>query len=328
MEVQGEGALIRLLDEFKKTTGHLKYDCMVGVSGGRDSSFTLWKLVHDYGLRVLAINYANPFTSPQAKANIEEGCRRLGVDLIAWEYPDNLHAKTTRRAMRIWGRNPSSKLIPLVCAHCKTLWPRFFAIAREQGVRLIVLGSNPLETASFKSAGFGGARTYHKLANLPKLGAQAVGELLRNIRYLTLPWSLPLRMYLLASHSSPYIRWRYKDISVVRLFDYLRWDEKEVENTIAENLGWKKSDEVEATWRFDCRLDYVRRVMYGATSGVTELEDLFSKMIREGMITREEALERLAKENFIPRPVVDDVLAGVDLELADLQLDSTRQISG
>ena len=98
--------------------------------------------------------------------------------------------------------------------------------------------------------------------------------------------------------------------------------------TIAENLGWKKTDEVEATWRFDCRLDYVRRVMYGATSGVTELEDLFSKMIREGMITREEALERLAKENFIPRPVVDDVLANVDLELADLHLDSTRQISG
>jgi tRNA(Ile)-lysidine synthase TilS/MesJ len=40
---------------------------MVPVSGGRDSSFTLLKMVKDYGMKVLAIHYENPFTDPQRR---------------------------------------------------------------------------------------------------------------------------------------------------------------------------------------------------------------------------------------------------------------------
>ena len=125
----------------------------------------------------------------------------------------------------------------------------------------------------------------------------------------------------MAGHNSPYLRWRYKDITVLELFDYIKWDEKEVISTITDNLGWRKSSEVASSWRFDCRLDYVRRLMYATTIGVSELRDLFSKMIREGQITREEALERLKTEDIVPKDVAEDVLADLGLELSDLHLE-------
>jgi hypothetical protein len=320
LAVLGEDKLIALLDAYKAKNKDRKYDCMIGVSGGRDSTYTLFKLVRDYRMRVLCIHYDNPFTSEQAKANMRTAADILGVEIVKWGFPEGAHVAATKKALRVWSRHPSSSLIPIVCAHCKNWWPTIFKHARRNGVNLIVIGSNPLETASFKKEGFGGARTYHKLTNIPRIIKGTIKEIAANPGYLKLSWKLILSMYLGASHSSPYLKKVYRDMNVIRLFDYIRWDEKEVETTISRELGWKKSPEVESTWRFDCRLDYVRRKMYAATVGVTELRDLFSKMIREGMLTRDEALARLAKEDHIPVEVADDVLKTLDMKLDDLNL--------
>jgi hypothetical protein len=158
------------------------------------------------------------------------------------------------------------------------------------------------------------------LSKLPKVLTRTIKEVAANPQYLTTSWRMVLRMYLGASHSTPYLKWRYKDITVLRLFDYLKWDEKEVESTIARNLGWQKSPEVASSWRFDCRLDYVRRLMYSSTVGVTELRDLFSKMIREKQLTRVEALERIKREDLVPQVLVEQVLGEFDLRLSDLNL--------
>ena len=318
MQVKPEGALTAILDRFRDKGG--KYDCIVGLSGGRDSTYALWKLVKDYKMNVLAVNYNNPFKSRQAQENIDNALKILNVDCVTWGFSPDEHRLTTQKNMKIWAKHPSSNMIPIVCAHCKSWWPGFFSIARKNNIKLFVIGSNPLETASFKKAGFGGARTYHKLSNLPKMIGKSVGEIVNNPAYLTTNWNMVLKMYLGSSHSTPYMRWRYKDITVVRLFDYLKWNEKEVEAAIAKELKWRKSDELPSSWRFDCRLDYIRRLMYASTIGVTELRDLFSKMIREGQMTREEALERLVKENTVPKKAVESVLNQLDMKLSDFNM--------
>lgn len=319
MKFQGEEKLKEILNRFRSKKK--KYDCMIGLSGGRDSTYTLWKLINDYKMKVLAINYNNPFTSEQASKNIQKASEILDVDIIKWGFSEGEHIKATQKALKVWAHRPSSVLIPIVCAHCKNWWPTIFKHARENDISLIIIGSNPLETASFKKTGIGGARTYHKLSNLPNILKKTFKELLANPRYLTnCSWPLILSMYLSASHTSPYLKWRYKDIRVIRLFDYLKWDEKEVESTIMRNLEWQKSPEVASSWRFDCRLDYVRRKMYASTVGVTEIKDLFSKMIREEMITREEALNRLITEDVVPDELANDVLKIMDLKLSDLNL--------
>jgi hypothetical protein len=60
--------------------------------------------------------------------------------------------------------------------------------------------------------------------------------------------------------------------------------------------------------------------MYAATVGVTELRDLFSKMIREGMMTREEAEERLKEEDYIPESVIENVLGQLGMKIGDLKV--------
>ena len=319
MQVQGEDKLKSILDSFRDPSK--KYDCMVCISGGRDSSYTLWKVVNDYKMRVLAVNYLLPFTSEQARINMQNALNILGVECISFGYPDGVHKKATQKALKAWSRRPSSIMIPIVCAHCKTWWPMAFQIAREKKISLIIQGSNPLESAGFKKAGFGGARTYHRVSNLPKIAGKSLKEVILNPSYLVnCSWGTIAQMYLMSSHSTPYVRWRYKDLTVVRLFDYLKWNEKEVMSTISDKLGWQKSPEVASPWRFDCRLDYVRRKMYAKTIGVSELRDLFSKMIREGQLTKDEALSRLSVEEIVPMSVVDDVLADLDMKAHELSL--------
>jgi len=319
MTVLGEDKLLEVLNQYRDKSK--KYDCMIGLSGGRDSTYTLWKLVNDYKLRVIAIHYDNPFTSEQARINMKKATEILGVDIIKWRFPDNAHVNATKKAIKVWANHPSSIMIPVVCAHCKNWWPTIFKHARAQNVSLIIIGSNPLETASFKQKGFGGARTYHKFSNIPNVIEKSFRELWANPRYLTnLSWPLILSMYLGASHSSPYLKWRYKDVNVIRLFDYIKWNEDEVESAIKTNLSWQKSPEVASSWRFDCRLDYVRRKMYSSTIGITELRDLLSKMIREGMITREKAAARLEVEDQIPLPVIENVLSNLDIKISDLKI--------
>ena len=319
MRVQGEEKLIEILDQFRGKEG--KFDCMVGLSGGRDSTYTLWKLVNDYKMRVVAIHYDNPFNSGQARKNMQRASEILGIDIIKWGFPEGAHVNATKKALKVWAHHPSSIMIPVVCAHCKNWWPTIFKHARENKVSLVVLGSNPLETASFKKVGFGGARTYHKLSNLPNIIRKSLKELTANPRYLThISWPLILSMYLGAGHTSPYLQWRYKDVTVIRLFDYIKWNETEVESTIRTHLDWQKSTEVASSWRFDCRLDYVRRKMYASTVNVTELRDLLSKMIREGMITRDTAMERLKVEDYIPISVIENVLSSLGMNVPDLKL--------
>ena len=320
MNVKGEEALTRVLDMHSSPSK--KYDCMVGISGGRDSTYTLWKLVHDYNKRVLAFNDRSYFTSEQAHENVKNAVRILNVDFINGKFPVEKQKKATQRAIKVWAHHPSSAMIPIICSECKCVLPRILQTARDNHISLVAFGSNPLETASFKEKGMGGARDYGNISNIPNIVKKSLKELKANPQYLTgFSLSTIFKMYLMAGHNTPYIKWRFKDVRVMRLFDYLRWNEKEVEETITKNLGWKTSSEVTSSWRFDCRLDYVKRLLYVSTIGVTELQDLLSKMIREGMITRDEALVRFQQDSIVPKHVVSDVLSGMELTLADLSVE-------
>ena len=83
VQVKGDLELQKILDAYR--VPNKKYDCMVGISGGRDSAFTLYKVVKDFGMRALAVNYANPFTSQQAKDNMKSMTDILNVDFISFE---------------------------------------------------------------------------------------------------------------------------------------------------------------------------------------------------------------------------------------------------
>ena len=77
---RGEQKLNALFKKFKKNSN--KYNCVVGVSGGRDSTFLLWLLVKKWKLNPLAVHFNDGFDNPTAGENMLKACKKLNVDLI------------------------------------------------------------------------------------------------------------------------------------------------------------------------------------------------------------------------------------------------------
>ncbi len=79
-EKKGISALNKIVDKIKKEGAHKKYDCIIGVSGGTDSSYLLLK-AKEWGLRPLAVHYDNTWNSAVATMNIDKVTRSLNIDL-------------------------------------------------------------------------------------------------------------------------------------------------------------------------------------------------------------------------------------------------------
>jgi tRNA(Ile)-lysidine synthase TilS/MesJ len=156
IDYQGEPALLEILGSLKKKGK--KYDCMVGLSGGRDSTYVLLKLVKDYNMKVLAINYKNPFTVSQAKTNIKNATKRLNVDVVSFNDEKNHHVKFVAAALNAWLKRPSAALIPVICLGCKPAWLKIYKAARNYKIPAIITGGNPFEIISFKRELVGIAR--------------------------------------------------------------------------------------------------------------------------------------------------------------------------
>lgn len=77
---EGERQLMQTIDKIKKEGKGKKYDCVVGVSGGCDSSYMVYKL-KEYGLRPLAAHFDNTWNSSIATENIRKVLSKLDVDL-------------------------------------------------------------------------------------------------------------------------------------------------------------------------------------------------------------------------------------------------------
>ena len=81
---EGEEMFLKFVEEIKKKGRGKKYDCVVGVSGGTDSSYMIYKAVKEYGLRVLAVHYDNTYNSSIATENIRKVLGKLNVTIKRW----------------------------------------------------------------------------------------------------------------------------------------------------------------------------------------------------------------------------------------------------
>lgn len=76
----GDAMLAEIVAKVKKDGLGKKYDCVIGVSGGTDSSYMAY-LLTQWGLRPLAVHYDNTWNSAIATQNISKVLKGLGIDL-------------------------------------------------------------------------------------------------------------------------------------------------------------------------------------------------------------------------------------------------------
>lgn len=78
---EGQKKLDGIIAAIKKSGKGKKFDCICGISGGRDSTYNLWYVVKKLGLRPLAVHFNDGFGNPSAGENMLKTCDKLGVEL-------------------------------------------------------------------------------------------------------------------------------------------------------------------------------------------------------------------------------------------------------
>src|SRR3990172_9346980 len=85
LETQGDyDDLHIILDKVKRKGKRKKYDCLIGISGGLDSSTLLYAAVSEWGLRPLVIHFDNGWNTPQAENNMRNLVKHLNVNFIRY----------------------------------------------------------------------------------------------------------------------------------------------------------------------------------------------------------------------------------------------------
>lgn len=278
-----------------------RYDCLVGLSGGRDSSYLVHELVRVHGLRVLAAYYRTPFTDDTIDGNVRRLTARLGVDLVEMHISQRKHRRVARDFVTLWLAHPLPELANLACSECKLVNREVFRIARRNGIPAIVFGGTPYESAQVVptcSDSHGGSDGHveslgYQTRNLVSLARRGLAVLLRSPRVVrNLPVAFKATFLYLNPHST-WLRLRYPKILRVDYFLHSPYDEAECERVIHDELGWQLPPGCATSWRADCSYADLKNLMFHRTTGATYLDCMLSNMVRAGVLSRQEALNRV-----------------------------------
>jgi N-acetyl sugar amidotransferase len=130
-----EGKLIwkNYLEEIKQSGRKQKYDCIIGVSGGTDSSYLMHLAKKEYGLNPLAVTFDNGWSSDISVKNIKKMCSALDIDLetfvVNYEEMKDL-LKSYLKAGLPWADFPTDHAIKSV----------LFQTAKRENIKYILIG--------------------------------------------------------------------------------------------------------------------------------------------------------------------------------------------
>jgi len=251
-----------------------QYNCIVPVSGGRDSSYALFYVKNVLGLSPIAVNNDNDFTTDIARTNLDVITKNTKVPLIRVKSQNRISRKIVAEKFKMNSSFGAELVVAQTCEACKYGFESAaYNSARKYGIRLIIWGDSIDESTT----------TYHSLVGFKtptkfkRLFSPGTLSLLRYKYY----FNEMKRQY---GSDSP------KGLTELHLYDYVAWDRKLIVDTIQEKLGWSKTKESPTSWRIDCELiplvDYLTEKAYG----VSKMELGFSQMIRNGKMDREDAL--------------------------------------
>ena len=262
------------------------YDCVVPLSGGKDSSYVLYYAVKKLGLRVLAVNYNSGFQSPQATKNVVNACKSLNVLLKVFQGNLKLRKSLIRQVLRFGCLTG----VPTgVCGNCENAI-RSYSIraAREAGVRSILMGDSEAEKITIPiPTGLGGLMRRVNAKNFPgvlkALSAYYVTAS-RERKYMGIPAKDAFKL------SMAPIEFPENDIQVLHFFDYIPWETMNKKALLEKELGWKAAGGQIS--RFDCYLHPLDNLGFLKQLGISKDGIIYANLVREGIMSREQALEQ------------------------------------
>jgi N-acetyl sugar amidotransferase len=268
---EAEQRLETIVQKMKEDGKGKPYDCLIGLSGGTDSSMAVWTL-KKLGLRPLALHLDNGWDSELAVDNIKKTLDKLGVDLytyvLDWDEFRDLQLAFLKASV------PNSE-IPTDHA----IVALNFKVAMEQQIKYIVNGSNVATEAFVPTAWAYDARDLRHLKAVHK-------------RFGTIPLrSFPM-LGIVGSLSAVFI----KGIRWLSILNYVNYKKSEAIKLLQEELEWRPygGKHYESVYtRF--YQGYILKKKFGFDKRRAHLANL----VLSGDLSREQALTEIAQEDYI-----------------------------
>lgn len=272
--------LSTLVNKIKSKGKNKEYDCIIGVSGGVDSTYVAF-LTKQLGLKPLAIHFDNGWNSELAVSNIEKVLNKLNIDLytyvIDWEEFRDLQ-KSFLFASTPDGEIPTDHAINAL----------LFREASKRGIKYIINGMNyATESLAVKSWAYGHSDWKY---------ISSIHKLFGNIRLKNYPHYSLLNLFY----------WTFiKRIMVVSILNYIDYKKDKVMDVLQNELGWVyyggKHYESIYTRFYQ---GYILPEKFNIDKRRGHLSDL----IHSGQLSREQALEDIKAEKYPQHLFNDDLI--------------------
>ena len=296
IEYKGEEKLVQ---EIKgNVSKDSRFDCIIPLSGGRDSCYMIHYAVKELNLKPVAYTYDWGMVTDLARRNIQRMCSELGVEHILISADIARKRKNVQLNVKAWLKHPELFTIPLFMAGDKQFFYYAQLLKKQMNVSSILFGMNRLEETQFKVKfanikGTGKNEIHYDLSGRNKLSLMSTygKEFVKNPAYLNRS---------LIDTFSGYLSYYVLPKNYLQFFDYIPWEQKKIEKVILEEYDWERAEGRDETWRIGDGTAPFYNYIYYKLAGFTEFDTFKSNQIREGMLERDAALEELKICNIIP----------------------------
>lgn len=286
--------LFKLVEPYRRPGNEL--DCIVPFSGGRDSCYGLHLIVNELKMKPVTYTYDWGMVTDLGRRNISRMCAQLGVENIIVAADISKKRENIRKNLIAWLESPHLGMMAMLTAGDKHFFRYVEQIKKQTGINLNLWGVNPLEVTYFKTGfldippDFEEKRVYsHGINKQLVYHTKRFKAMLESPKYFnTSLWD---------TLSGEYYRSFTEKKDYYHLFDYWRWDETIVDDVLLNQYDWEKAVDTSTTWRIGDGTAAFYNYVYYTVAGFTEHDTFRSNQIREGQITREQALALVLDEN-------------------------------
>jgi N-acetyl sugar amidotransferase len=294
---RGEREILRQAEEVKRAGAGRDHDCLLGISGGVDSSYLAYLAKEKLGLRPLIFHVDAGWNSQQAVHNIEKVVDALGLDLHT-EVIDWLEMKDLQLAFF------KAQVPHLDTPQDHAFFAALYNFAARHGFKYILNGGNystecvrePLEW-HYHASDLRQLRDIHR-----RFGTR------------------PLKTFPQADIFTYKLYYRFvKGVRVLRPLNYVPYIKETAMQLLVDRFGWQRY----AHKHYESRFTRFYEGFWLPTKfGFDKRRAHFSSLILTQQMTREEALERIAKPAYDPNTIDQDfeyIATKLDITVAELR---------
>lgn len=267
-----------IIEKIKKSDTGGKYNCIVGVSGGADSTYMVYK-AKELGLRPLAVHYDNSWNSEQSVNNIESLLKKLDIDLFTyvndWEEFRDLQLSFFK-----------ANVIDIELTTDQAILAVLHNAAKKHGIKYILTGHNT-STESILPRHW-----YHY-----KIDVLNIKSIHRK------HGTKKLKTYPVVSFFERWKTEKYKKIISISLLNFMDYNKKEAKKFLSEKIGWVDYGGKHFESVFT---RFYQGYILPRKFGVDKRKAHFSSLICSGQMTREEALVEMSKPAYDEKQMEED----------------------